>query len=121
MVDIEGDNLASSFPSCTLSKSDYSDVVAELCNNFVKKDIQKMKFLCSEFIKDKNFLERENLSAWDIFTEMNRNGSLSRENIGLLSQLINLIGKLKLQTNILTPKGVSPWKPGMKSYIDNFR
>ncbi|PIK37706.1 putative caspase-8-like, partial [Apostichopus japonicus] len=100
---------------------DYAMLLFTLGSQMGRKDVRMLKFLCFEFMKDKSFLEKKDLSAKDIFIEMSRNGFLSSQNVGLLSQISYLIGKKVLQKKVLEPKGIPAWRDGSISYISNFR
>lgn len=117
--DIEADAKISELP--TLAKKDYADLLFKLGSKMGGKDVQKLKFLCFEFMDDESFLEKKDLSALGIFNEMDRNGSLSPQNVGLLSQISYLIGKKVLQKKVFEPKGIPAWRDASRSYISNFR
>ncbi|XP_071822798.1 uncharacterized protein [Apostichopus japonicus] len=117
--DIEADAKISELP--TVSEKDYADLLFKLGSKIGGKDVPMLKFLCFEFMNDESFLEKRDLSARDIFYEMNRNGSLSPKKVRLLSQITYLIGKKRLQKTILEPKGIPAWRDGSISYISNFR
>lgn len=104
----------------SVSQEKLASIIFDVGNRLPSARLKDVKFLCYGKTSDDRVLEDASNSL-DIFLDMQRFGTLDRDNVGLIAELLDRIGMVKAKREVFEGTGIT-WSAGEgQSYLEPFR